>query len=223
MLTGRRHGGTRALSWPSISIRPQPGASNPASMRSSVVFPQPDGPSSAKNSPRRMSSETPSTAWTSPYRLVTSTMRTRGAGSGGRATRTRSRPPSTAPTPATLPASAARGHGLPDARDDPLRALVVGLLGVEALHQVVRRVGVRVLKELLLHERLRGRDRVRVGDEVGRLRDHLGLEDVVEEGVGVLGIGRVLRHRHHVEPDLGTLLGDLVLDLDAVLRLLGTR
>src|SRR4051794_17125534 len=175
MLTGRRQGGTRAMSWPSISIRPEPGASKPASMRSSVVFPQPDGPSSAKNSPRRMSSETPSTAWTSPYRLVTSMMRTMGAGPGGRGRRTRSRPPSTVSTPATLPPLAARGHGLPDARDDPLRALVVGLLSVEALHQVVRRIGVRVLEEVLLHERLRGRDRVRVGHEVGRLRDHLRL------------------------------------------------
>ena len=42
-------------------MRPSLGVSKPASMRSSVVLPQPDGPSSAKNSFSRMSSETPST------------------------------------------------------------------------------------------------------------------------------------------------------------------
>ena len=52
MLTGRRQGGTRATSWPSISMLPAEGVSKPASMRSNVVLPQPDGPRSAKNSPR---------------------------------------------------------------------------------------------------------------------------------------------------------------------------
>ena len=50
---------------------PPLGVSKPASMRSSVVLPQPDGPSSAKNSFSRMSSETPSTAATLPKFLVT--------------------------------------------------------------------------------------------------------------------------------------------------------
>ncbi len=55
MLVGRslrRHGRHR---WPSISSSPAVGSSKPASMRSSVVLPQPEGPSSEKNSPRRMS------------------------------------------------------------------------------------------------------------------------------------------------------------------------
>ena len=43
-------------------------------MRSSVVLPQPDGPSSAKNSLGRMSSETSSTASVAPKRLVTPSM-----------------------------------------------------------------------------------------------------------------------------------------------------
>ncbi len=50
MLTGRFQGGTAAMSWPSIRMRPAVGCSKPASMRSSVVLPQPEGPSSAKNS-----------------------------------------------------------------------------------------------------------------------------------------------------------------------------
>ena len=40
------------MSTPSISMVPDVGVSKPASMRSSVVLPQPDGPSSEKNSPR---------------------------------------------------------------------------------------------------------------------------------------------------------------------------
>ena len=41
------------MSSPSSRMRPSSGVSKPASMRSSVVLPQPDGPSSAKNSLRR--------------------------------------------------------------------------------------------------------------------------------------------------------------------------
>ncbi len=41
---------------------PASGVSKPASMRNSVVLPQPEGPSSAKNSPSKMSSERLSTA-----------------------------------------------------------------------------------------------------------------------------------------------------------------
>src|SRR5512147_1711722 len=48
-------------------------------MRSVVVFPQPDGPRSAKNDPRGISSETPSTARTSANSLTTSSRRTSGA------------------------------------------------------------------------------------------------------------------------------------------------
>ena len=42
------------------------GRSKPATMRSSVVLPQPEGPSSEKNSPRSTASDTPSTARTAP-------------------------------------------------------------------------------------------------------------------------------------------------------------
>ena len=53
---------------------PPSGVSKPASMRRSVVLPQPEGPSRAKNSFSRMSSETPSTATAGPKRLVTRSM-----------------------------------------------------------------------------------------------------------------------------------------------------
>ena len=71
MLVGRSLGGTDDIGWPSMKISPWVGNSKPASMRSSVVLPQPEGPSSEKNSPRRMSNETSSTAWTAPKCLET--------------------------------------------------------------------------------------------------------------------------------------------------------
>ena len=50
MLTGRLCGGTPESGLPSSQIEPSVGSSKPASMRSSVVLPQPEGPSSAWNS-----------------------------------------------------------------------------------------------------------------------------------------------------------------------------
>src|SRR5215469_14922004 len=49
-----------------MNISPEVGSSKPASMRSSVVFPQPEGPSNEKNSPAPMSRLTLSTARTPP-------------------------------------------------------------------------------------------------------------------------------------------------------------
>src|SRR5688572_22636849 len=52
-------------------MAPNVGTSNPASIRSKVVLPQPDGPSSEKNSPRLMSKLTSSTARTGPNSFET--------------------------------------------------------------------------------------------------------------------------------------------------------
>src|SRR4051812_20444424 len=79
MLTGRRWGGTRVTSSPWMRIVPALGVSKPAIIRSSVVLPQPLGPSSANSSPRPIESVTPSTATTSPKRLVTSWISTLGS------------------------------------------------------------------------------------------------------------------------------------------------
>ncbi len=71
MLTGRRLGGTPSIGWPSISIVPSLVVSKPASIRSSVVLPQPDGPSRAKNSPSSIVMDSPSTARTPPGNSLT--------------------------------------------------------------------------------------------------------------------------------------------------------
>src|SRR3989304_6945645 len=69
MFTARLLGGISPMSWPSIRTWPSVGTSRPASMRSNVVLPQPDGPSSAKNSPGMMSRLTLSTATAEPHRF----------------------------------------------------------------------------------------------------------------------------------------------------------
>src|SRR6185436_18643765 len=51
---------------PSIAISPAPMSSRPASMRSSVDLPQPDGPTSTMNSPSAMSSEMPCSTFVAP-------------------------------------------------------------------------------------------------------------------------------------------------------------
>src|SRR6478672_191313 len=54
-----------------MRMRPTVGCSSPATMRSVVVLPQPDGPSRAKNDPRGTVRSMPSTAVKSPKVLVT--------------------------------------------------------------------------------------------------------------------------------------------------------
>src|SRR5712691_5685199 len=54
-----------------MAISPRSGTRKPATRLSSVVLPQPDGPSSVISSPRRTCSATSSSAAVSPKRLVT--------------------------------------------------------------------------------------------------------------------------------------------------------
>ena len=79
MPTRRSSGGTQApaplTARSATSIAPASGRSNPATRRSSVVFPHPDGPRSATTSPRSTQSEAWSTATTSPKRFVTPSRR----------------------------------------------------------------------------------------------------------------------------------------------------
>src|SRR3954468_15844189 len=63
------------MSTPSRRMRPSSGRSKPAIIRSVVVLPQPDAPSSEKNSPLAMSRSMPSTAVTSPNRFTTPSTR----------------------------------------------------------------------------------------------------------------------------------------------------
>ena len=71
MLTGRWCGGIADIACSSMKTSPRVGASNPASTRNKVVLPQPEGPRSEKNSPRRISRFTSFTALTPPNSLET--------------------------------------------------------------------------------------------------------------------------------------------------------
>ncbi len=62
MLVGRWLAGTPSIDLPSITTMPEVTSSNPAMVRKSVVLPQPDGPSSEKNSPSSMFSSIPRSA-----------------------------------------------------------------------------------------------------------------------------------------------------------------
>ena len=75
MLTGRSQGGTEVMSWPSISMRPLSGVSNPASIRSSVDLPEPEPPRRQKISPSATSRLMLSTARKPSKVFTTSAMR----------------------------------------------------------------------------------------------------------------------------------------------------
>ena len=79
IFTGRSAGATPAIFWPSISIRPALGCSNPASMRSKVLLPHPDAPKRQNNSPFSISKDRLSTATTSSNLLVSAVNRINGA------------------------------------------------------------------------------------------------------------------------------------------------
>ena len=53
MDTPRRAGGQRVTSSPPMEMRPAVGRSSPAMVRSSVLLPQPEGPTNTMNSPWR--------------------------------------------------------------------------------------------------------------------------------------------------------------------------
>ena len=92
MLTGRRCGGTPASDRPPSRISPSLGSSKPASIRSKVLLPQPEGPSRAWNSRSWIARSSASTATASPKRLVTPSIsrmgRAPGSSQGAKARRT---------------------------------------------------------------------------------------------------------------------------------------
>ena len=71
--TSRAKGAAPVTSRPRNSTVPEVGCSTPAISRSTVVFPEPEGPSIEKNSPSAMSRSTPSAALTALTALTAST------------------------------------------------------------------------------------------------------------------------------------------------------
>src|SRR6267143_4672148 len=71
MAMSRSFGGTSFTTSPPMAISPSVMSSRPAIMRSVVVLPQPDGPTSTTNSLSAMSRSMPRTAGTSSYSFTT--------------------------------------------------------------------------------------------------------------------------------------------------------
>src|SRR5829696_6805684 len=69
MAMSRSFGGTLLTTRPPMEISPLVMFSSPASMRSRVDLPQPDGPTSTTNSPSAMSTLTPCSTLTEPKAL----------------------------------------------------------------------------------------------------------------------------------------------------------
>ena len=72
MPMSRRAAGTDEMSLPSTRTDPVSAVSKPATMRSAVVLPQPDGPSKATSSPGAISMDSPSRARVAPKARVRS-------------------------------------------------------------------------------------------------------------------------------------------------------
>src|SRR3989442_959756 len=138
MLTGRWYGGTAFIAIPSIRIRPSSGVSKPAISRSNVVLPQPEGPSSAKNSPRSILSETPSTATVAANRLLTALM-----------------------SRSAIPGSAARLDAVPHPGPQPLVGTRRRPVEVEQPAHRIGRIDAGIIADLSLDQRGRRQIRVR--------------------------------------------------------------
>jgi hypothetical protein len=68
--TSRAPGSSAVMSLPFMRTVPASACSSPARMRKVVVFPEPEGPKSEKNSPGLTSRSMPPSAVTAPWRLT---------------------------------------------------------------------------------------------------------------------------------------------------------
>src|SRR5437763_269431 len=176
MPMSRLCGGTWVTSCPPTTMRPPSGCSNPAIMRKVVVLPQPEGPSSAKNSPGATRRSTLSTTRVRPSKLFSTRSRRTSAAVRGRS------------LIVTRMGSASSAQDAGYARVDVILALVVpfpidldelrdlrlgvvelGVILRVELHLLVRRRVPHSLAQRLLH--VRAEHEIDVG--VGKLA-HLG-------------------------------------------------
>src|SRR4029434_298179 len=100
------------MSSPASTTCPASGSTSPATMRSTVLLPQPEGPSRERNSPGAASRETSATATTGPNALRSPETRSAGAAPLTAADASRARPgsPRDLAPPARRPLRALRRH-----------------------------------------------------------------------------------------------------------------
>src|SRR5437868_4495533 len=174
----RSVGGTSFTTSSPISTSPELACSRPAVMRRTVVLPEPDGPTSTRNSPSAISRSRPSTPTVPSLNTL------------------RSRRNSIPATSASVPRPRLDQVAVPERAplgDTPLRrvvdvddseALVVALLPLEVVEQRPDVVAAEV-DALLAGAVDRGDVRAQV-PETGLVRDDVAVEPVVERGA-VLG------------------------------------
>src|SRR3954467_416785 len=102
------------MSAPSTSTLPAEGATRPAIIRSSVVLPQPDGPSRETNSPEATARSTSATASCVPNRLLRRSRASSATAAGD------------LPLPAPLPLRQVRGDGFRIGEEQPVVILARG-------------------------------------------------------------------------------------------------
>src|SRR3984893_13977714 len=126
-----------------MTTRPWSGVSKPAISRNKVVLPQPEGPSSAKNSPASTASDTRSTAATMPKRLLAPMISRTG-----------------------ISRSAARLHAAPGAGAQPLIGARRRQVDIEQPAHRLGRIDAGVVADPRIDQRGRCLGRVRVGHRV---------------------------------------------------------
>src|SRR5712691_11758980 len=194
----RRCTGTPVMSVPPTWMRPSSGVSNPAIIRNVVVLPQPDGPSSAKNSPASIARSTPSTARLIPSKLLLRrSKRTAAAARAGSLICT----PRRRRSPAHQPG---------DARVDIVLALVVPF----PVHlDELRHLGLGVVEPgVVLGSELHLAVRRRVPHRLGERLLHVGPQHEVDIGVAELLHLRAGRDGPHLLERQHALLGGGELD-----------
>src|SRR5712691_5293944 len=184
MATPRVRGGMSLTTWPPIRMSPEVCRSRPAMMRRNVVLPQPDGPSSTRNSPSRTVRLMPPTATTSPKFLVISLAATVAiwAPSMSRAGICK---PATRPRSDRVPPQSPDLIGF-DARDGKRGRRLMEMRAAPSNRPPVARVG---LRHPLLVDQLdlfhRPGDRFIRSRLVGRgLRHHVDEDEIVRDLVG---------------------------------------
>src|ERR1051325_10063552 len=182
---------------PSMTTRPESGASNPAIRRSKVVLPQPDGPSNAKNSPRSTESDTRSTAATVPNHFSASMMSS------------------------SAIRSAAGFAPAPQASAEALIGTRCRQVDIEQAAHRIRRVDAGVVAYLLFDQGRRGEIRVWIRHRVANRGDHLGPQHVIDKAQRVLGVRRIGGDAEHVNRHLRPLARHPEGDLDPALGLCG--
>src|SRR5436190_4226224 len=211
----RWYGGRLLTSSPPISIDPNVGRSKPAMRRSSVVLPQPLGPTNEMNSPLSTSRETLRSASSLSNVLVTFrtlTDRLRCAALsivGARVGRSRANSAASSSAPRSVHRGCSTHSGIASANASPTE-LDLGPLGLPCLavllHVVV--VGEDEARQraagVVLRERLddgAGRDlarveAIRIFRELREFRRDFRIQQIVEKHFGRVAVGRT-----HTKPD----------------------